>query len=240
MDYSELDKVRRKAVPLQLDVVEAFAAGRLSRREFIQRATVLGLSTGAIGMVIAACSGTAASPSAAASAGGSARRARRQRPLAVPRPARPRARARRPRPRRPPAASSGSPSSDPSRSIRSRCRTSAATGSPPSRSSSCAPSAPNGSDIAPGLATKWTPNGDGTVWTFDLRENVKWQDGAPFTADDVVATMERLVAAGNSGLKGVLGAGRRERHRREHGRRSRSSAATATSRTSCRSSTPRR
>ena len=37
MDYSEYDKVRRSAVPLQLDVVEAYAAGRLSRREFIQR-----------------------------------------------------------------------------------------------------------------------------------------------------------------------------------------------------------
>ena len=48
MDYSEYDKVRRSAGPLQLDVVEAFAAGRLSRREFIQRATVLGLSMGAM------------------------------------------------------------------------------------------------------------------------------------------------------------------------------------------------
>ena len=63
------------------------------------------------------------------------------------------------------------------------------------------------SNIAPGLALKWTPNADGTVWTFDLRQNVKWHDGTPFTADDVVATMERLVAAGNSGLKGVLGPG---------------------------------
>src|SRR4051794_25064942 len=75
MDYSQLDKVRRGAAPLQLDAVEAFAAGRLSRREFIQRATILGLSGGAIGMVIAACSGSAASPGAsgaAASAGGSA------------------------------------------------------------------------------------------------------------------------------------------------------------------------
>ena len=45
------------------------------------------------------------------------------------------------------------------------------------------------------------------VWTFDLRQNVKWHDGTPFTSADVVATMERLVAAGNSGLKGVLGPG---------------------------------
>jgi peptide/nickel transport system substrate-binding protein len=61
--------------------------------------------------------------------------------------------------------------------------------------------------IGPGLATEWTPNGDGSVWTFKLRQGVKWHDGTPFTADDVVATMERLVAAGNSGLKGVLPAG---------------------------------
>ena len=69
MDYRKLDKVRGSAVPLQLDTIEAFAAGRLSRREFIQRATVLGLSMSAIGMVIAACSSSSSSPSAAASAG---------------------------------------------------------------------------------------------------------------------------------------------------------------------------
>ena len=34
-----------------------------------------------------------------------------------------------------------------------------------------------------------------------------WHDGTPFTADDVVATMERLVTAGNSGLKGVIASG---------------------------------
>jgi peptide/nickel transport system substrate-binding protein len=64
-----------------------------------------------------------------------------------------------------------------------------------------------GYDIAPGLAEKWTPNGDGTVWTFNLRQGVTWHDGSPFTSADVVATMERLVAAGNSGLKGVLDPG---------------------------------
>ena len=40
------------------------------------------------------------------------------------------------------------------------------------------------------------------------RQDAKWQhDGSPFTSADVVATMERLVAAGNSGLKGVLDTG---------------------------------
>lgn len=60
------------------------------------------------------------------------------------------------------------------------------------------------SDIAPGLALKWTPNSDNSVWKFDLRQNVTWHDGTPFSSADVVATMERLVTAGNSGLKGVI------------------------------------
>ena len=74
MDYSELDKHRRSAEPLQLDTIEAFAAGRLSRREFMQRAAILGLSMGAISAIVAACGGTPASAgaSAAASAGASA------------------------------------------------------------------------------------------------------------------------------------------------------------------------
>ena len=54
MDYSELDKVRRSTTPLQLDAVESFARGRLSRREFITRGTIVGLSMASITAVIAA------------------------------------------------------------------------------------------------------------------------------------------------------------------------------------------
>ncbi len=68
MDFPKLDKVRRSAAPLQLDVVDAYVAGRLSRREFIQRGAIVGLSMGSIGMVIAACGGTTTSPSASGAA----------------------------------------------------------------------------------------------------------------------------------------------------------------------------
>lgn len=60
------------------------------------------------------------------------------------------------------------------------------------------------SDIAPGLATEWSANEDGSVWTFKLREGVKWQNGGDFTSADVAATMDRLVEFGNSALKGVI------------------------------------
>ena len=45
----------------------------------------------------------------------------------------------------------------------------------------------------PELATSWTHSADGTVWTFKLRQGVKWQDGVPFTAADVVFTFETII-----------------------------------------------
>jgi peptide/nickel transport system substrate-binding protein len=182
MDYSEFDKVRRSTTPLQLDTVEAFAGGRLSRREFIQRATIVGLSMSAIGAVIAACGGATPVASGGASAAASAKTGGTIR-VAAQRP-------------------SGPLDTVAMQDLGGYGVTAA------SFEFLCTAD-PSGSlvNIVPGLATKWTPNDTGSVWTFDLRKGVKWHDGTDFTADDVVATMERLVKAGNSGLKGVLPAG---------------------------------
>ncbi|MDH5452842.1 MAG: ABC transporter substrate-binding protein, partial [Paracoccaceae bacterium] len=52
----------------------------------------------------------------------------------------------------------------------------------------------SGSDLSavPLLAESWSPNADGTVWTFKLRQGVKFHNGNTMTADDVVATFDRL------------------------------------------------
>jgi peptide/nickel transport system substrate-binding protein len=42
----------------------------------------------------------------------------------------------------------------------------------------------------PLLATAWESNATATEWTFTLRDGVKWHDGMPFTADDVVHTIQ--------------------------------------------------
>jgi peptide/nickel transport system substrate-binding protein len=42
----------------------------------------------------------------------------------------------------------------------------------------------------PGLAESWKPI-DATTWEFKLRRNVKFHDGTPFTADDVLFSFER-------------------------------------------------
>lgn len=46
--------------------------------------------------------------------------------------------------------------------------------------------------LAPELATSWKPNADASVWTFKLREGVRFQNGRTMGADDVVATFRRL------------------------------------------------
>lgn len=45
----------------------------------------------------------------------------------------------------------------------------------------------------PQLATEWSSNADGSVWTFKLREGVKFHDGSDFTAADVVYSFKRLL-----------------------------------------------
>jgi peptide/nickel transport system substrate-binding protein len=51
--------------------------------------------------------------------------------------------------------------------------------------------------LEPALATSWEQTSP-TVWRFHLRPGVKWQDGSPFTADDVVFTLKRIQAPDSS------------------------------------------
>lgn len=46
--------------------------------------------------------------------------------------------------------------------------------------------------VIPWLAEKWEASADATTWTFVLRAGVKWQDGKPLTAKDVVFTFGYL------------------------------------------------
>jgi peptide/nickel transport system substrate-binding protein len=46
--------------------------------------------------------------------------------------------------------------------------------------------------VVPDLATSWSVSSDGKTYTFHLRHGVTWQDGVPFTADDVVFTLAAI------------------------------------------------
>ena len=56
--------------------------------------------------------------------------------------------------------------------------------------------------VVPLLATKWRQTSP-TVWRFDLRKGVKFHDGTPFTADDVLFSFKRATDAG-SDMKGYV------------------------------------
>jgi len=51
-------------------------------------------------------------------------------------------------------------------------------------------------DIKPWLATSWEVSSNATVWTFHLRENVKFHSGNPLTAEDVKWSIERTIRMG--------------------------------------------
>lgn len=57
--------------------------------------------------------------------------------------------------------------------------------------------------VIPALATDWAPTEDPTVWRFNLRQGVKFHDGADFTADDVVFSLERAMMP-TSAMKELL------------------------------------
>lgn len=46
----------------------------------------------------------------------------------------------------------------------------------------------------PMLATRWTPEKGGLEWVFELRQDVMFHHGTPFTSADVVATIKRAYA----------------------------------------------
>jgi peptide/nickel transport system substrate-binding protein len=59
--------------------------------------------------------------------------------------------------------------------------------------------------LLPWLATAWERSDDGKEWTFTLRDGVKWQDGKPFTADDVAFTFDYITKGPGKTALGVIG-----------------------------------
>ena len=52
----------------------------------------------------------------------------------------------------------------------------------------------DGSKVVPNLATKFDVSSDASLFTFYLRKGVKWSDGQPFTADDIVFLLNEVYA----------------------------------------------
>ncbi|SAI74188.1 solute-binding transport protein (periplasmic) [Bordetella ansorpii] len=57
----------------------------------------------------------------------------------------------------------------------------------------------------PGLAKSWEASPDGLSYTFHLQDGVKWHDGQPFTADDVVFSLTEMLPKTHARAKVILG-----------------------------------
>jgi peptide/nickel transport system substrate-binding protein len=162
-----LSRLRKGRGEIANHVIDEYAAGRISRRDFIRRGSVIGLSMPLLGAIVSACSSSSstAGPSGSTSAGSSS------------------------------AAGGGAPGA----MIKAGISTPTAAINPVTVADQggldmlaqtgeylCL----SGQDLKlqPVLAESWTPNATSDVWTFKIRTGVKFHDGTPMTADDVVYT----------------------------------------------------
>ena len=159
-------EVRSERSELENHLIDEYATGKLDRREFVRRGTVVGMSIPLLSFLVAACGGdeqvggatTAGAPDAKARAGGTIRTAIQSPAGAI----------------------------DPV--------TIADEGGLAvlGQAAEYLAFSNDKLELEPQLAESWEPNEDGTVWTFKIRQGVKYHDGATMTAEDVVATFDRL------------------------------------------------
>ena len=159
INHRSLDQLRKRVSEPQGHVIEELLAGRLDRREFLRRGAVMGLSASATATILAACGGANASSSLSSSSGVAGKpNAKIHVGILTP-----------------------SGQINPTTVGDSGLDLVAQTGE-----FLCTPD--ERLVLQPVLARKWTPNADGSVWTFTLRDGVKFHNGQPMTADDVVYT----------------------------------------------------
>src|ERR687892_2505025 len=161
-----VDAVRRRSGEIDNHLIETYAAGRISRREFIRRGTVLGMSLPALSFLAAACGGDdeastgtgATETQGAAQAGGVLRSATlppatELNPLLV-------------------------------QDEGGLCVL--------GQSGEYLCFSDRDLQLRPVLAEGWEPNEDSSVWTFTIRQGVKYHDGTDLTTEDVAATIDKL------------------------------------------------
>jgi peptide/nickel transport system substrate-binding protein len=163
IDNRRLGQLREGQGEIANHIIDEFAAGRLSRRDFIRRGTVVGISVPLLGSILAACgsSGSSSAPSggssSAAGKAGAVIKAGIVTPTGAINPVT--------------VADQGG------------LDMLAQTGEYLCLSTQTL-------TLKPVLATSWTPNSKSDVWTFKIRQGVKFHNGQALTADDVVYTYQ--------------------------------------------------
>ena len=170
IDHSRLGQLRQGQGEIANHIIDEFAAGRLSRRDFIRRGTVVGISVPLLGSILAAC-GSSSSSSAAPGTS---------------------------------SAAAGAPGAV----IKAGILTPTGAINPVvlfdqggldmlGQTGEYLCLSGQTLNLTPVLATSWTPNSTADVWTFKIRQGVKFHNGASLTADDVVYTFQLHTNAKN-------------------------------------------
>jgi peptide/nickel transport system substrate-binding protein len=166
----QVDAIRAESSEVENELIDEYSAGRLSRRDFVRRGSVIGMSIPVVAFLASACGGekrSAGGTTTAATTGG--------KEVTV----------------------------QPGGTLKTGIVAPAAELDPIKiadegglgvlgQAGDYLTWSDNNLHLQPRLAESWKPNGDGSVWTFKIRQGVKFNDGTPMTADDVAATMNRL------------------------------------------------
>jgi peptide/nickel transport system substrate-binding protein len=176
IDRRRLGRLRQDQGEIANHIIDEYVAGRLSRRDFIRRATVVGISAPLLGSILAACGSSAStsattSPSASGVAGAVIR-------VGITTPA---------------AAINPLTVAD-----QGGLDMLAQTGEYLVLSDQTL-------SLKPVLATSWSPNSTADAWTFKIRQGVKFHNGAPLTADDVVYSFKLYTAPPSEALSAFAG-----------------------------------
>ena len=184
-----VDAIRKDRSELENHIIDEYSAGKITRREFVRRGTVVGMSIPLVSFLAAACGGgsggettgggTTPTATGAVQAGGNVRVALIQ------------------------------PTTEPNPLLvqdEGGAGLLGSTGEFLSFSNEKL-------ELEPRIAESWEPNEDGTVWTFKIRQGVKFHSGATLVADDIKTTFDKLInpdggsANAQSALGGVLSPG---------------------------------
>jgi peptide/nickel transport system substrate-binding protein len=158
-DHRRLSRLREGQGDIANHVIDEFAAGRISRRDFIRRGSVIGISVPLLGAIVSACGSTSSSspPSSSSGKSGATIKVGIVTPTAAINPLT--------------VADQGG------------LDMLAQTGEYLCLSTQTLA-------LKPVLAESWSSNSTADVWTFKIRQGVKFHNGKALTADDVVYTYQ--------------------------------------------------
>jgi peptide/nickel transport system substrate-binding protein len=171
-----VDAIRAQSSELENHLIDEYRTGHLSRREFIRRGTVIGMSVPLVGFLASAC-GTGSKDSGSGGGGGGGN-----------------------------AVQAGGKQVEvrPGGTLKLGMSPGASTEIDPlkvadegglgimSQTGEFLAFSDDKLKLQPRLAESWSPSENGQVWTFKIRQGVKFHDGTPMTAADVASSINAL------------------------------------------------